>query len=222
VTVPSVFCHNFDLTKRLLHPAGSKLDFHQLGRNLLQPPFGPVLEKLRATIASSSQETVHRIVIPSLLSPALYPLSSSEPSHILQFLHSLRALFAAYPNRLTAIMSLPNSLYPRTSGLVRWIELLHDGVLQLSPFPHSAEDEGPKGPPATAEEQPQGLLHVHRLPMLHDRGSGVGTSESDWTFTLSRRKFTIKPFNLPPVDGDTDAQKSAVINGKSKKADVEF
>jgi elongator complex protein 4 len=203
----------------LVHPAGSKLEVHQLGRNPSQSPFAPVLDMLRASIASSSQDTVHRIVIPSLLSPALYPPSSSEPDHILQFLHGLRALCAARPNRVTAMMSLPTSLYPRSSGLVRWVELLNDGVLQLSPFPHSAEDEAPKGPPGTAEEQPQGLLHVHCLPMLHDRGSGVGTSERDWTFTLSRRKFTIKPFNLPPVDGDSAAQSAP---SKSTKADVDF
>ncbi|OAL37164.1 hypothetical protein AYO20_03642 [Fonsecaea nubica] len=221
---PASFCHTFDLTKRLVHPASSKLDFIQLGSNPTHSPFAPVLDRLNASVMNSAPETVHRIVIPSLLSPALYPPWSSQPQNILQFLHSLRALFAAHPGRLTAVMSLPLSLYPRSSGLVRWIELLNDGVFELSPFPHSAEGDATpaRGPSGVAEEPPQGLLQVHRLPMLHDRGSGLGTFESDWTFTLSRRKFTIKPFNLPPVEGDTGAQQAAGQEQTGKKADMEF
>ena len=190
----------------------------------MQSPFTPVLERLSASLSSSGPNTVHRIVISSLLSPALYPPHSSQPQYILKFLHGLRAIFAAHPNRATAIMSLPLSLYPRSSGLVRWIELLNDGVLELSPFPHSADGEAivSRGLGGSAEEPPQGLLQIHRLPMLHDRGSGTASSEDDWTFTLSRRKFTIRPFNLPPVGGDTNSQQTSGSEEKEKKSSVEF
>lgn len=192
--------------------------------NPTQSPFTPVLEKLTAIVSGSGPDTVHRIVIPSLLSPALYPPWAGDPQHILHFMHALRALSTTVPDRLTAFMSLPLSLYPRSSGLARWMELLSDGVFELSPFPHSAEGESAplRGPSGTAEEPPQGLLQVHRLPILHERGSGNGTSENDWTFSLSRRKFTIKPFNLPPVEGDTDAQQGTGSDKKATKADVEF
>ncbi|KIW11809.1 hypothetical protein PV08_09081 [Exophiala spinifera] len=221
---PLSFCHTFDLTKRLIHPASSKLDFPHLGLNPTQSPFAPVLKQLSNTITSSAANTVHRIVIPSMLSPAIYPQHSSQPEYVLHFLHGLRALFAEFPNRTIAMMSLPLSLYPRSSGVVRWIELLNDGVFELSPFPHSADADAPvsRGPSGTAEEPPQGLLQVHRLPMLHDRGSGSVPSENDWTFTLSRRKFTIKPFNLPPIEGDTEAQHPSTAEQKGKKAEVEF
>ncbi|KAJ9604446.1 Elongator subunit elp4 [Cladophialophora chaetospira] len=220
----SVFCHTFDLTKRLAHPASSQMDFIHLGTNPMQSPFLAVLEKLNASVSSSAPDTVHRIVIPSILSPAIYPPWSSQPQNILQFMHGLQALFAAYPSRGTAMMSLPLSLYPRSSGLVRWLEVLNSGVLELAPFPHSAEGDAatPRDSSGKTEEPPQGLLQVHRLPMLHERGTGLGTSENDWTFTLSRRKFTIKPFNLPPVEGDTDAQQAGESEKKAMKADVEF
>lgn len=104
-----------------------------------QSSFSPVLERLQSSLAASAPNTVHRIVIPSMLSPALYPPQSSQPQYILQFLHGLRSLFASYPDRVTAIMSLPLSLYPRSAGLTRWIELLNDGVFELSPFPHSSD-----------------------------------------------------------------------------------
>lgn len=104
------------------------------------------------------------------------------------------------------------------------MELLNDGVFELAPFPHSADGDAQvsRGPAGTAEEPPQGLLQVHRLPILQDRGIGTGTSENDWTFTLSRRKFTIKPFNLPPIEGDTEAQQSSGAEQKAKKSDLEF
>ncbi|KAJ9626156.1 uncharacterized protein PV06_05115 [Exophiala oligosperma] len=223
-TAPPSFCHTFDLTKRLVHPASSKLDFLQLDFNPALSPFGPVLKQLSNAVSSSAPNTVHRVVIPSLLSPAVYPQNCSQPEYVLQFLHGLRALFAEYPNRMSAMMSLPLSLYPRSSGVVRWIELLNDGVFELSPFPHSADADAPapRGPSGTTEESPQGLLQVHRLPMLHDRGSGTVPAENDWTFTLSRRKFTIKPFNLPPIDSGTEAQPASAAEQKGKKADVEF
>lgn len=223
-TAPTTFCHTYDLTKRLVHPASSRIDFLQMSQSPSHSPFDAVLKQLHSLISNSAPNTVHRIVIPSMLSPALYPPTCSQPQYILQFLHGLRALFAEYPSRVTAMMSLPISLYPRSSGLVRWIELLTDGVFELSPFPHSADADAnvSRGPAGTAEEPPQGLLQVHRIPILHDRGSGTSTSENDWTFTLSRRKFTIKPFNLPPVEGDTEAQQASSSAQKPEKANVEF
>lgn len=114
------------------------------------------------------------------------------------------------------MLSLPTTLYPRTSGLIRWAELLSDGVFELVPFPHSAlaSAGGGASNPTTsagataAEEPPQGMLRIHRLPIYHDRGGGGGDEylAEDWAFTLSRRHFTIVPFNLPPVEGDNEAQ----------------
>ncbi len=119
--------------------------------------------------------------------------------------------------------SLPLSLYPRSSSLVRWIELLNDGVLELSPFPHSSETEPlPKSGLVSSEEPPQGLLRIHRLPNLHERGSGMVSAGDDWAFSLSRRTFAIKPFSLPPIEGDNEAQQAADGQSKSTKADMEF
>lgn len=111
------------------------------------------------------------------------------------------------------MLSLPTTLYPRTSGLIRWAELLSDGVFELVPFPHSALASGNANPATSAgataaEEPPQGMLHIRRLPIYHDRGGGGGDAflAEDWAFTLSRRHFTIVPYNLPPVGGDEEAQ----------------
>jgi elongator complex protein 4 len=119
--------------------------------------------------------------------------------------------------------SLPISLHPRSAGLTRFIELLHDGVLELSPFPHSAIILQPSDS-KSGEEPPQGLLRIHKLPILHELGSGTAGYEEDWTFSLSRRTLRFKPFNLPPVEGDTEAQEAASggNEGKAKKEAMEF
>ena len=105
------------------------------------------------------------------------------------------------------------------------MELLSDGVVELTPFPHSYQADAPSGtsgPTTSPEEPPQGLLTFHRLPILHERGGGTTTVGEDWAFSLSRRRFTIKPFTLPPIEGDTQAQRAAGPEQKDKKAELEF
>lgn len=105
------------------------------------------------------------------------------------------------------------------------MELLSDGVVELSPFPHSYQPDVPStktGPGTPHDEPPQGLLKLHRLPIFHERGAGTIAVDEDWAFTLSRRKFMIKPFSLPPVGGDTEAQQATTPEQKGKKADIDF
>jgi len=120
------------------------------------------------------------------------------------------------------MLTFPLTIYPRSTGLTRWIELLSDGVLELAPFPHSI-DAGPStttsGAATAQEEKPQGLVRVHRLPVVWEKGGGGGGD--DLAFTVSRRRFVIKPFSLPPVEGDTEVQRGEGM-GRPTKVDVEF
>jgi elongator complex protein 4 len=224
---PSAFSHTFDLTKRLTHPNLSNMNYITLPPT--EPsisPYSSILQNISTSLSTTPPSTLHRLIIPSLLSPALYPPQSSQPTHLLQFLHSLRALLSTHNTRLTVMLSLPLSLYPRMSGLVRWIELLSDGVLELAPFPHSSSlgaANSTSGAATSQEEPPQGMMKVHRLPIFHERGGGnpEGMTE-DWAFTLSRRKFAIKPFSLPPLEGDNEAQRGEVADSKPKAANMEF
>ncbi|KAK2865408.1 hypothetical protein FQN49_003604 [Arthroderma sp. PD_2] len=223
---PAVFCHAFDLTKRLTHPSIQSINFIPISKPASgqDSPYSSIIQQLSDTINSSPTNVAHRLIIPSLLSPALYTTQASQPEHVLQFVHGIRALLSTHANRLTAMITLPISLYPRSTGLVRWIELLSDGVIELAPFPHTldASSLASSGAATSQEEPPQGMLKVHRLPILHERGGGMDKNVGeDWAFTLSRRKFAIKPFSLPPVDGDNDAQQHDA-SSVPKKEDLEF
>jgi elongator complex protein 4 len=216
------FCHAFDLTKRLTHPSITNMSFIPLMPSK-ESPFLAILKRLRTSISSSDASTIHRIVIPSLLNPTIYPPNACQPEHVIQFFHALKALMSAHNTRVTAMITMPLSLYPRSSGLVRWIELLSDGVIELCPFPHSADAMATSGAATSQEEPPQGMLKTHRLPVLHERGGGSDQNVGeDWAFILSRRRFEIKPFSLPPAEGDTEAQDASAPGGKPKKSDLEF
>ncbi len=64
------------------------------------------------------------------------------------------------------------------------------------------------------------MLKVHKLPILSEKGGGGGGGD-DLAFSLSRRRFVVKAFSLPPVEGDQDAQRGEAEGGRVK-VDIEF
>jgi len=220
--IPTAFCHSFDLTKRLTLPTPSTINFIPIPPTaaLSISPYTPILTSLTNALHTNKLQTIHRLIIPTILSPALYPPHACNPTHILPFLHFLRALLRAHPSRLSAILTLPLALHPRTTGLVCWIEQLCDGVLELAPFPHSIDVEPPSSGAGKSEEKSQGMVKVHKLPVLSEKGGGGGGGD-DLAFSLSRKRFVIKPYCLPPVEGIGEAQRGEAEGGKMK-IDIDF
>ncbi|KAI1302760.1 Elongator complex protein 4 [Xylaria venustula] len=223
----ATFCHTFDLTKRL-SPSDVKgqINFHQS----MTPPgpgaqqtsvFKLFIRDLSLKLANSPPSSVHRIIIPNLLSPTMYSSSSSLPQEVLQFLHGLRALLRQYPKNLTAVLTSPLSLYPRTTGLTRWMELLCDGVLEFIPLQSTTIHKPPPSSKSEKkdDEKVQGLIKVHSLPIFHEKGGGSHSALDDQSFSLSRsRGLIIKPFYLPPADSDENEPKP----GDSAKPNMDF
>lgn len=224
---PNIFCHSFDLTQRLTISNPNIFNFIpvQFGDGQTSP-FRAIVESLSRQL-TSSPATIHRVIVPALLSPAFYPPHASSPQHILQFLQALRSLLRQHSACVTAMVTLPLSLYPRSLGLVRWIEILSDGVLELAPFPHSIDissSTNALGAATAQEEKPQGMVKVHRLPVFHEIGGGGSRNEGvsdDLAFTVSRKRFAIKPFSLPPVEGDSEAQRGDP-DGKATSVNLDF
>lgn len=107
------------------------------------------------------------------------------------------------------------------------MEILSDGVLELVPFPSTYDAGGSlltssSGATITSqEEQPQGMVNVHKLPVFHEKGGAGGLTGDDLAFTLGRKKFAIRHFSLPPVDGDSDTKHGEVAVGGTK-IDIDF
>ncbi|KAI1822242.1 PAXNEB-domain-containing protein [Xylaria intraflava] len=224
----SPFCHSFELTKRL-SPSDVKgqIGFHQ---SMTMPgpgsqqnsPFKLFIKDLSSKLANSPPACVHRVIVPSLLSPTMYMSSSSVPQEVLQFLHALRALLRQYPKTLTAVLTLPLSLYPRTTGLTRWMELLCDGVLEFIPLQSTTIHRPPPSSKGDGkdDEKVQGLVKIHSLPVFHEKGGGGSHSAlDDQSFSLSRSKgLIIKPFSLPPADSGENETKA----GEAGKPSMDF
>ncbi|KAI0391998.1 PAXNEB protein-domain-containing protein [Xylariaceae sp. FL0594] len=214
------FCHSFDLTKKL-SPANVKgqIGFHPTMTDLVlgappSPPFKQFIKDLAFKLANSPPAWIHRVVIPNLLSPTAYSSQACHPQHVLQFMHALRALLRQYSKSLTVIITLPLSLYPRTSGLTRWMELLCDGVLEFIPLQSTSIHNPPPSSKAgdKADEQVQGLVKVHSLPVLHEKGGGSHTAVDDQSFSLSRSKgLIIKPSHSLPTTTTSAKQRHSMI-----------
>lgn len=186
-----------------------------------QVPFKKFLTDVASRVQTSPPSTIHRIIIPSLLSPTLYPPAASQPREILQFLHGLRALLRQFPTQLTAILTLPTTLFPRASGLTRWMELLSDGVLELVPLQHQA----PVARDPSNDDKGQGLLRAHSLPVFHEKGGGLeGTwARENLSFRLSSSNgLIIAPFSLPPVGEDEETVSKTTKSRESKKETLDF
>jgi elongator complex protein 4 len=109
------------------------------------------------------------------------------------------------------------------------MEILSDGVVELVPFPSTAVATKIALSAVTLQEEPpQGMLKIHRLPVFHEKGGGGGEASGfgdDLAFTLSRRKgLVIKPYSLPPIEGDSGAQQGGFEqeHGNATKVDIEF
>ncbi|RDI80575.1 Ras-related protein [Venturia inaequalis] len=223
------FCHAYDLTKRLSIPSTNiPLTYLSPAQSLSETsPFNQIISKL-TTYLTSNPQTPTRLLIPSLLSPLFYPPSSSQPHYVLNFIHSLRSLLRITP-ALTIMISWPLALYPRTLPLTRWVETLLDGVILLQPFPHAYSIESEPTTPTSGgnakdDEKMQGLLKVLKAPVLSERGVGVGGlgvgNGEDMAFAVGRKRFIIRPFHLPPVEGEEET--ATTTEEKKKAKDLEF
>jgi elongator complex protein 4 len=218
------FCHSFDLAKRLesSHIQG-KLYATQVGDTWAgaeRTPFRLFLAGVAAAVKTTPPNAIHRIIVPGLLSPALYPSAACRPQEALQFLHGLRALLRCHPSQIAALVALPVSLFPRSTGLNRWMELLSDGVLELIPLQHQSQMALEPG----KEDKSQGLLRAHSLPVFHEKGGGLegSWSREDLSFKLSASSgLVITPYSLPPV-GEEDNASTPPKATEDKKDALEF
>ncbi|KAK0714943.1 Elongator complex protein 4 [Lasiosphaeris hirsuta] len=228
----ATFCHSFDLSKRLATSSckGSLQPTPSTGPPNLQhatpnpvSPFKAIIKHIKAKLETSPAD-IHRVVVPSLLSPTLYASRCTQPPEVLQFLHGLRALLRQYSAQLTVLITMPTSLFPRNTGLVRWMEILCDGVVELIPLlahPGAAALSDKKDP--KANEQPQGLLKIHALPVYHEKGGGGAETSAfreTLSFSLSASKgLIIKPYSLPPMEEEDHKEKSPA---GTVKDDIDF
>lgn len=178
------YCHAYDLTKRMpITPDLSTQVFNSPPCAASGDPFAPLLSSLIHTIQST--QGIVRCVVPGLLSPAIYPPNASQSKYLIKFINNFRAVLRAHPSRLIVVMSMPLDLYPRSTSTTTWMEILLDGVIELTPLPPM---------PTPDRDGPQGLLKIHKVPQLERL-----SIEADLSFKVSRKRFSIEAWSLPAL-----------------------
>ncbi|EEB08520.1 elongator complex subunit Elp4 [Schizosaccharomyces japonicus yFS275] len=202
--VPDGFTHSFSFTKHLplsteMKFAASRLPFES-GSN----PYAVVLQDLSQFLSQLPSGSVCRLVLPSLLSPAFYPIHASKPMHFVRFIHSLLALIKCTTSiHLTCMCSVPITLFSRDCEQTFWLENLASCAISLHPFEVKQEHE------RDPTDKTQGLLKIHKLPLPLPFTEKPNTDEAgDLAFTMSKRHITIEPWVLPPIVDNQEQKKT--------------
>lgn len=210
------FCHSFEISEQMTFPGQDAVVFSPPPAPSGNP-FTPILQSLSAFLDRVSITKPVRLVLTDLLNPLLYSPESTNPSALLQFLHTFIALIHEH-KYATLIISLSTSFFPRSSPLVSWVEHLCTYVIQLYPLP--------RPPPSSTIKYPQGLVHVHK----------GGLMSSEMAYRVGRRGMVLEEWSLPPLEDEAPRVKqgfviekevgkvavgASPISGVSKK-DLEF
>ncbi|CAK7220947.1 Elongator subunit elp4 [Sporothrix bragantina] len=246
----ATFCHSFDLTKRLL-PADIKgtLNAFPLPNPLLpspQPesehsPLRKFLASVSASLESTPPSTVHRVILPSFLSPTLYAMDGWTFPFVLALIMGLRSLLREHNRRLTLMISLSTTLYERHNEYVRQLEDLCDNIMELVPLPPGppsavAKNAGPSSGSSTSSssrdkspaDKMQGWCKVHKLQIYSEYGGAGGSTQGaslreNLCFSVSGSKgLVVEPYSLPPIEDDNSQEKKAPATTKDKKDGMEF
>lgn len=183
----------FDLTKRLGGPEISKIQY-------LKPDRSIVSEIRKLAVAAQKENAILRVCIPTFLHPAIYDKQMADSDYVIGLFTELRALTREFKRNLVIIVSLPLVLYPKSSSLTRWMEILADCVLDFFPFDVKVQ-----------EREFQGLVNVSKLPCLSDRGHMLVTV-SEYAFRVTKRTFEIDEWSIPVEEEEEGTKKADALD----------
>lgn len=189
------YASTFDFTSRL-KPPPSRSEISYLvssdGSTTSSAFVSSVIPQLQAAAEEAVRNaTIVRVVFPSLLHPSVSE-TWCEPSTVIPLVQKLQSLCRKYPENIAVMMSLPLALFPRTTSLTRWLELLVDACIHIEGFPDEVEKDGKSN-----DSKPlQGLISIYKLPMTSERGMMV-TRVGEHAFRLGSKKFEIQEWGIP-------------------------
>ncbi|QLQ81530.1 hypothetical protein HG537_0F02910 [Torulaspora globosa] len=193
-----LYSNQFDITTRLMPaPTASEISFV----SPLQP-IQTVLAQLEQVIKKNDKKLV-RIIVPSLLHPAMYPPSMFSMAKIMPLLHGLRSLVKKYENRCVMFSSLSTDMVDEI--LIAQIENSFDSVMKLEPFGQEMIQFLEKAYKSQPNKVQQGLLHISKLPIFSDKGE-MHVINSSYAFKNSKRKFEIEEWGIPVEDVDEPSE----------------
>lgn len=186
--------HQFDITSRLMPaPTSSEISFVSPNQ-----PIQRILLQLEQIIQKHDKKLI-RLIIPSLLHPAMYPPDSFRLSGIVPLMHGLRSLVKKYESRCVLIATVSTDIVDEL--VMAQIEATFDSVINLEPFSQEMLQFLEKAYKSQPNKVQHGLLHIAKLPVFSDRGE-MHVMRSHYAFKNSRKKFEIEEWGIPVGDVD--------------------
>ncbi|CCD24234.1 Elongator subunit ELP4 NDAI_0C05750 [Naumovozyma dairenensis CBS 421] len=191
--------HQFDVTSRMI-PAPNSSDI-----TFISPiqPLQNVITQVERTIKTHDHKLI-RIIIPSLLHPAMYPPKMFNLNGIIALLHGLRSIVKKFESRCVLMGTISSDFV--TPLLLVQIENLFDSSIKLEPFPQEMLQFLENVYKAQPNKVQHGLLHVLKLPIFSERGE-MRVAKSEWAFRNGRKRFEIEEWSIPVDDADDDSNK---------------
>ncbi|KAK9768188.1 Elongator subunit elp4 [Basidiobolus ranarum] len=229
----SIYCHSFDLTKRM-----SELSLDTATKHLIdmdkwedEEDCKKLINEIRAQIEngfsasstpSSGTRNILRVGIHSFAS--IFWKHKNE-QQIFKFLHALRGLLRFSFG--VCVLTVPAHLYSTEggdSGFIRKLEHMCDAVVEIESFAGSEKL-------ANFSSDYHGFFHVRKLPVLNAIVSSSAklsilqsshSTTNNLAFKLRRKRFTIETFHLPIEGGVGERRTSSKDEGDKKKEPSKF
>ncbi|EDO18609.1 hypothetical protein Kpol_1048p40 [Vanderwaltozyma polyspora DSM 70294] len=189
--------HQFDITSRIIPaPTLNEITFISPSQNVQA-----ILVQMEQTIQKHKDKII-RIVVPSLLHPAMYPPNMFKISTILPLLHGLKSLTKKYEGSCVLFASVSSDLLDQF--LLTQIESIFDSVMRLEPFDQTMLQFLERAYKSQPNKVQHGLIQILKLPIFSERGE-MHVIKSEWAFKNGRKRFEIEEWGIPVEDNDEAA-----------------
>lgn len=188
------YSNQFDITTRLMPaPTPQEISF-------LSPiqPLQTLLSQIDRIITQNKGKLV-RILVPSLLHPAMYPPHMFKLSGMVSLVHGLRGIVKKYQSRCTLLATVSADML--SDFMLSQVENIFDAALILEPFDQEMLKFLERAYKSQPNKVQHGLLHILKLPVFSERGE-MHVTKSEFAFKNGRKKFEIEEWGIPVEDND--------------------
>ncbi|CAR28914.1 hypothetical protein ZYGR_0U02730 [Zygosaccharomyces rouxii] len=188
------YSNQFDITTRLMPaPTPQEISF-------VSPvqPLQTVLGQIDRIITQNKGKLI-RILVPSLLHPAMYPPHMFKLSGVVSLVHGLRGIIKKHQSRCALLATVSADML--SDFMISQVENIFDSVLTLEPFDQEMLKFLERAYKSQPNKVQHGLLHVLKLPVFSERGE-MHVAKSEFAFKNGRKRFEIEEWGIPVEDNE--------------------
>lgn len=207
------YSHQFDITTRLMPaPTPQEISF-------VSPvqPLQVLLGQIDRIITQNKGKLI-RILVPSLLHPAMYPPSMFKLSGTVSLVHGLRGIVKKHQSRCALLATVSADML--SDLVLSQVGNIFDAVLTLDPFDQEMLKFLERAYKSQPNKVQHGLLHVLKLPVFSERGE-MHVAKSEFAFKNGRKRFEIEEWGIPVEDNEDTGGNASSSSASSSSSTQE-